>query len=71
MDRLTRGRLLAGALVAALCGGCTFHSTDSTEVGVLTRKVTFFGLLGHQGAEARDGQLPDQERRLLVDPGRP
>src|SRR5207237_5542750 len=51
MDRLTRGRLLAGALVAALCGGCTFHSTDSTEVGVLTRKVTFFGLLGHQGIQ--------------------
>ena len=53
MDRLTSGgaRLLAGALVAALCGGCTFHSTDSTEVGVLTRKVTFFGLLGHQGIQ--------------------
>jgi len=53
MDRLTSGgrRLLAGALLAALCGGCTFHATDSTEVGVLTRKVTFFGLLGHQGVQ--------------------
>jgi len=53
MDRLTSrgGRLLAGTLLAALCGACTFHSTDSTEVGVLTRKVTFFGLLGHQGVQ--------------------
>jgi regulator of protease activity HflC (stomatin/prohibitin superfamily) len=36
---------------AALCSACTFHSTDSTEVGVLTRKVTFFGLLGHNGIQ--------------------
>ncbi|HKC59225.1 MAG TPA: SPFH domain-containing protein, partial [Myxococcales bacterium] len=41
----------APLLLAMLCCGCTFHSTDSTEVGVLTRKVTFFGLLGHQGIQ--------------------
>src|SRR5207245_10772197 len=41
----------APLLVAILCSGCTFHATDSTEVGVLTRKVTFFGLLGHQGIQ--------------------
>ncbi len=34
-----------------LATGCTFHSTDSTEIGVLTRKVTFFGLLGEQGIQ--------------------
>ena len=45
--RLTR---LLPAL-AVLCSGCTFHSTDSTEVGVLTRKVTFFGLLGQKGIQ--------------------
>ena len=33
--------LLAGA-------GCTFHSTDSTEVGVLTRKIGIFGKSGVQ-----------------------
>ena len=53
MDRLMAGvgRRAASVLLAALCGACTFHSTDSTEVGVLTRKVTFFGLLGHQGIQ--------------------
>src|SRR4051812_47403789 len=34
-----------------LVTGCTFHSTDSTEIGVLTRKVTFFGLLGEPGIQ--------------------
>src|SRR6267143_752434 len=28
--------------------GCTFHSTDSTEVGVLTRKIALFGKAGVQ-----------------------
>ena len=28
--------------------GCTLHSTDSTEVGVLTRKIAFFGKAGVQ-----------------------
>src|SRR5262252_3051490 len=31
--------------------GCTCHSTDSTQVGVLTRKATFFGLLGKTGIQ--------------------
>jgi regulator of protease activity HflC (stomatin/prohibitin superfamily) len=44
-------RLLTAAFLAALCSACTFHSTDSTEVGVLTRKVTFFGLLGQKGIQ--------------------
>src|SRR5947209_4298441 len=44
-------RLLVAVALAALCSACTFHSTDSTEVGVLTRKVTFFGLLGHKGIQ--------------------
>ena len=44
-------RLATGALLAALCCGCTFHSTDSTEVGVLTRKVTFLRLLGTKGIQ--------------------
>jgi regulator of protease activity HflC (stomatin/prohibitin superfamily) len=41
---------LAPLLAFVLCA-CTFHSTDSTEVGVLTRKVTFFGLLGKKGIQ--------------------
>src|ERR671936_1421263 len=44
-------RLLTALLLATFCSACTFHSTDSTEVGVLTRKVTFFGLLGHKGIQ--------------------
>lgn len=31
-----------------LATGCTFHSTDSTEVGVLTRKIALFGKTGVQ-----------------------
>jgi len=31
--------------------GCTCHSTGSTHVGVLTRKVTFGGLLGKPGID--------------------
>jgi regulator of protease activity HflC (stomatin/prohibitin superfamily) len=31
-----------------LAAGCTFHSTDSTEVGVLTRKIGIFGKSGVQ-----------------------
>ncbi|HWE22698.1 MAG TPA: SPFH domain-containing protein, partial [Myxococcales bacterium] len=44
-------RIATVAALAALCSACTFHSTDSTEVGVLTRKITFFGLLGHKGIQ--------------------
>ena len=35
-------------LVALLCSACTFHSTDSTEEGVLTRKIALFGKSGIQ-----------------------
>jgi regulator of protease activity HflC (stomatin/prohibitin superfamily) len=41
-----RPRLLPTALL--LVAGCTFHSTDSTEVGVLTRKIALFGKAGVQ-----------------------
>jgi regulator of protease activity HflC (stomatin/prohibitin superfamily) len=34
--------------IALLAAGCTFHSTDSTEVGVLTRKIALFGKAGVQ-----------------------
>jgi regulator of protease activity HflC (stomatin/prohibitin superfamily) len=34
--------------LSALLGGCTFHSTDNTEVGVLTRKIGLFGPKGVQ-----------------------
>lgn len=37
--------LLAAAVLAS---GCTMHSTDSTEVGVLVRKVGLFGKAGMQ-----------------------
>jgi regulator of protease activity HflC (stomatin/prohibitin superfamily) len=35
-------------VLASSLAGCTFHSTDSTEVGVLTRKVALFGKAGVQ-----------------------
>ena len=35
-------------LAPLLLAGCTFHSTDSTEVGVLTRKIGVFGKAGVQ-----------------------
>jgi regulator of protease activity HflC (stomatin/prohibitin superfamily) len=38
-------RLVIAVLLSA---GCTFHSTDSTEVGVLTRKISLFGKAGVQ-----------------------
>lgn len=41
---------LTGLMLATL-SGCTFHATDSTEVGVLTRKITFLGLLGKTGVQ--------------------
>jgi regulator of protease activity HflC (stomatin/prohibitin superfamily) len=47
-------RLLPLLLLAA---GCTFHSNDSTEIGILTRKVTFFGLLGKKGIQ-EEAYLP-------------
>ena len=31
--------------------GCSCHSTGSTEVGVLTRKITLFGMLGKSGVQ--------------------
>jgi regulator of protease activity HflC (stomatin/prohibitin superfamily) len=36
------------SLLLLLAAGCTFHNTDSTEVGVLTRKIAFFGKSGVQ-----------------------
>src|SRR5436190_19613900 len=36
------------AALFAVTAGCTFHSTDSTEVGVLTRKI---GLVGKAGVQ--------------------
>jgi regulator of protease activity HflC (stomatin/prohibitin superfamily) len=36
------------ALLLLLATGCTFHNTDSTEVGVLTRKIAIFGKTGVQ-----------------------
>jgi regulator of protease activity HflC (stomatin/prohibitin superfamily) len=39
---------MAFAIAAAGLAGCTMHSTDSTEVGVLTRKVAIFGATGIQ-----------------------
>src|SRR5262245_46821635 len=39
------------AFAAASLTGCTCHSTGSTHVGVLTRKVTFGGLLGKTGVQ--------------------
>ncbi|HZR10433.1 MAG TPA: prohibitin family protein [Myxococcales bacterium] len=36
------------ALLLSLTAGCTFHNTDSTEVGVLTRKITLLGKAGVQ-----------------------
>src|SRR5260370_9600258 len=38
----------AAAVAALFLTGCTFHSTDSTEVGVLTRKIAIFGKAGVQ-----------------------
>jgi regulator of protease activity HflC (stomatin/prohibitin superfamily) len=35
-------------LLAVAASACTFHSTDSTEVGVLTRKIGLFGSAGVQ-----------------------
>src|SRR5438105_4755590 len=35
-------------LLLLLAAGCTLHNTDSTEVGVLTRKIAFFGKSGVQ-----------------------
>jgi regulator of protease activity HflC (stomatin/prohibitin superfamily) len=43
--------MTAAVVAAALCGGCTWHSTDSTEVGVLTRKASLFGVLGKTGIQ--------------------
>jgi regulator of protease activity HflC (stomatin/prohibitin superfamily) len=37
--------------LALSLSGCTCHSTGSTEVGVLTRKLAFAGLLGKPGVQ--------------------
>ena len=38
--------------LALSLSGCTCHSTGSTEVGVLTRKLAFAGLLGKPGVQS-------------------
>jgi regulator of protease activity HflC (stomatin/prohibitin superfamily) len=43
--------LLVLCLLAAPLSACTCHSTGSTEVGVLTRKLAFGGLLGKPGVQ--------------------
>ena len=43
--------LLTLWLLALPLSGCTCHSTGSTEVGVLTRKLAFKGLLGKPGVQ--------------------
>jgi len=44
-------RLLWPLLLGLPLAGCTCHSTHSTEVGVLTRRATLGGLLGHPGIQ--------------------
>ncbi len=39
---------MRASLLLLLTAACTFHSTDSTEVGVLTRKIGIFGKSGVQ-----------------------
>ena len=41
-------KLLLLAVAALATTACTFHNTDSTEVGVLTRKISLFGKAGVQ-----------------------
>ena len=43
--------LLVLFLASLPLSGCTCHSTGSTEVGVLTRKLAFAGLLGRAGVQ--------------------
>lgn len=43
--------LLVVCLLALPFSACTCHSTGSTEVGVLTRKLSFGGLLGKPGVQ--------------------
>jgi regulator of protease activity HflC (stomatin/prohibitin superfamily) len=49
--RKGRSLLLGLAALIAPLSGCTCHSTGSTEIGVLTRKVTLGGLLGKPGIQ--------------------
>jgi regulator of protease activity HflC (stomatin/prohibitin superfamily) len=48
MSRLQASGVRLQGLLLLLAAGCTFHSTDSTEVGVLTRKISLFGKTGVQ-----------------------
>src|SRR5262252_6289502 len=49
--RCARTLVFFGAALAAPLSGCTCHSTGSTHVGVLTRKVTLGGVLGKPGID--------------------
>jgi regulator of protease activity HflC (stomatin/prohibitin superfamily) len=42
---------LIGLLASLPLTGCSCHSTDSTQVGVLTRKIALGGLLGKAGVQ--------------------
>ncbi len=54
MNRTARLALLLGLFPFT---GCTCHNTDSTQIGVLTRKFTLWGLLGKSGVQD-DTYLP-------------
>lgn len=57
MTAMTFRRLLLFSALAALAlSGCTCHSTGSTEVGVLTRKLTLLGKAGIQPEVYSQGQ---------------
>ena len=49
--RFARAIVFVAAALTAPLSGCTCHSTGSTHVGVLTRKVTLGGVLGKPGID--------------------
>ena len=49
--RASRSLVFCAAALIAPLSGCTCHSTGSTHVGVLTRKVTFGGIYGKPGVD--------------------
>lgn len=51
MSRLIRQLFWIAVVVVLPTTGCTCHSTEATQVGVLTRKMTFFGVLGPEGVQ--------------------
>ena len=55
---MSRHPLLVLWLLGLPLSGCTCHSTGSTEVGVLTRKLAFAGLLGHKAGVQQEIYAP-------------